>query len=205
MQTMAASPSICRLSTGVTGIQRRSQCRAFTVSASSKRQVAKSATDAKSQSEVAVLDRRALLSAAGLLATAAVTPAAAWAEDDDGYTVAPNGLAWKDLKVGDGASPKAGDGIRCHYTGKLASNGAVFDSSYTRGRPLSFKIGVRQVIAGWDQGILGNDDIPPMKEGGKRALRIPAELGYGARGAGGVIPPNAVLLFAVELLPPRKR
>jgi FKBP-type peptidyl-prolyl cis-trans isomerase len=88
--------------------------------------------------------------------------------------------------------------IRCHYTGRL-TNGSVFDSSYGR-RPLQFKVGVRQVIQGWDQGILGNDSIPPMKEGGKRSLRIPAELGYGARGAGGVIPPNATLLFDVELL-----
>lgn len=110
---------------------------------------------------------------------------------------------------------------RAHYTGRLASTGAKFDSSYDRGRPLSFKIGVREVIQGWDLGILGTPDgsIPPMKEGGKRRLVIPSgavlligvlvyqhnnvtELAYGERGAGrGLIPGGAVLEFDVELVP----
>ncbi|KAG2453910.1 hypothetical protein HYH02_002113 [Chlamydomonas schloesseri] len=110
------------------------------------------------------------------------------------------GLKWKDVEEGTGAPPRMGTTIRCHYNGRL-TNGTVFDSSYERGSPLDFPIGVGQVIKGWDIGILGNEDIPPMKEGGKRLLVIPPELGYGARGAGGVIPPNATLEFDVELLP----
>ncbi|PNW72257.1 hypothetical protein CHLRE_16g675550v5 [Chlamydomonas reinhardtii] len=118
----------------------------------------------------------------------------------DGLTTSKSGLQWKDVEEGTGAAPVKGSTIRCHYNGRL-TNGKVFDSSYERGRPLSFQIGVGQVIKGWDMGILGAEDIPPMKEGGKRLLVIPPELGYGARGAGGVIPPNAVLEFDVELLP----
>ncbi|KAG2491866.1 hypothetical protein HYH03_009819 [Edaphochlamys debaryana] len=110
-----------------------------------------------------------------------------------------SGLQWKDVEEGTGPSPAKGSTINCHYTGRLTS-GQVFDSSYPRGRPLSFSIGVGQVIKGWDMGILGTEDIPPMKAGGKRLLVIPPELGYGARGAGGVIPPNATLEFDVELV-----
>jgi peptidylprolyl isomerase len=92
--------------------------------------------------------------------------------------------------------------IRCHYTGPLA-DGKVFDSSYGR-RPLSFKVGARQVIPGWDEGILGDGgELPPMKAGGKRQLEIPSGLAYGERGAGGVIPPGATLYFDVELLASR--
>lgn len=88
--------------------------------------------------------------------------------------------------------------------GKL-ENGQVFDSSYDRGRPLTFRVGVGEVIRGWDQGILGGEGVPPMSEGGKRSLRIPPQLGYGERGAGCrggscVIPPNSVLLFDVEFV-----
>ncbi|GIL86271.1 hypothetical protein Vretimale_13732 [Volvox reticuliferus] len=111
-----------------------------------------------------------------------------------------SGLKWKDVQEGTGSSPVKGATIKCHYTGRL-TNGAVFDSSYNRRQPLSFQIGVGQVIKGWDMGILGAEDIPAMKEGGKRLLVIPPNLGYGARGAGGVIPPNATLEFDVELLP----
>jgi len=89
--------------------------------------------------------------------------------------------------------------IEAHYTGKL-TNGKKFDSSYDRGRPLPFIVGVGQVIKGWDIGIVGADDIPPMKVGGKRRLLIPPELGYGERGAGGVIPGGATLDFDVELV-----
>ncbi|DBB17202.1 hypothetical protein WJX82_007696 [Trebouxia sp. C0006] len=144
------------------------------------------------------VNRRALLLATAALGGSVV--AAAEAASFDNYTTAPSGLKWLDTQEGSGPAPAKGANIRCHYTGKLTS-GAVFDSSYERRKPLTFKIGVRQVIAGWDEGILGDGkDVPPMKEGGKRKLVIPPELGYGKRGAGGVIPPDATLLFDVELL-----
>ena len=108
-----------------------------------------------------------------------------------------SGLKIEDSQVGTGASPKSGDTCVMHYTGWLYDNGtkgAKFDSSVDRGQPFAFTIGVRQVIKGWDEG------VSSMKVGGKRTLIIPPELGYGARGAGRVIPPNATLLFEVELL-----
>ena len=104
-----------------------------------------------------------------------------------------SGLKYVDVVVGKGASPTAGKMVKVHYTGTL-ENGKKFDSSVDRNEPFSFKIGVGQVIPGWDEGVMS------MKVGGKRKLIIPAKLGYGARGAGGVIPPNATLLFDVELL-----
>jgi len=104
-----------------------------------------------------------------------------------------SGLQYEELVIGPGAVAMAGQNITAHYHGTL-TNGNVFDSSVTRGDPFKFKLGVGQVIAGWDEGIAG------MKVGGKRRLTIPPELGYGARGAGGVIPPNATLIFDVELL-----
>ncbi len=104
-----------------------------------------------------------------------------------------SGLKYIDQKVGTGPSPSAGKTVRVHYTGKLA-NGQKFDSSVDRGEPFEFQIGVGHVIKGWDEGVMS------MKVGGKRTLIIPASLGYGARGAGGVIPPNAELHFDVELL-----
>lgn len=109
----------------------------------------------------------------------------------------PSGLKYKDEVVGTGPEAKAGQNVSVHYTGWLDQNGQKgkkFDSSRDRGQPFSFSLGGGQVIAGWDQGVAG------MKVGGKRTLLIPPELGYGARGAGGVIPPNATLLFDVELL-----
>lgn len=103
------------------------------------------------------------------------------------------GLKYIDIIVGKGASPTAGKQVKVHYTGTL-ENGKKFDSSVDRNEPFSFAIGVGQVIAGWDEGVM------TMKVGGKRKLIIPAKLGYGASGAGGVIPPNATLHFDVELL-----
>jgi FKBP-type peptidyl-prolyl cis-trans isomerase len=94
---------------------------------------------------------------------------------------------------GTGATATAGQTVVVHYTGWL-TNGTKFDSSKDRNEPFQFRLGAGQVIAGWDEGVAG------MKIGGKRKLTIPASLGYGARGAGGVIPPNAVLIFEVELL-----
>jgi peptidylprolyl isomerase len=108
-----------------------------------------------------------------------------------------SGLKVTDTKAGTGDSPKSGQTCVMHYTGWLYKDGvkgAKFDSSLDRGRPFEFKIGVGQVIRGWDEGVAS------MKVGGKRTLIIPPELGYGARGAGGVIPPNATLLFEVELI-----
>lgn len=105
----------------------------------------------------------------------------------------PSGLVIEDLVVGDGAVASAGQRVTVHYTGWL-TDGKKFDSSKDRRDPFVFPLGRGQVIKGWDEGVAG------MKVGGKRKLTIPPSLGYGARGAGGVIPPNATLLFEVELL-----
>jgi FKBP-type peptidyl-prolyl cis-trans isomerase len=109
----------------------------------------------------------------------------------------PDGLKYTDVKVGDGAEAQKGLLIEVQYTGWLYKNGAKgaqFDSSRDRGKPFAFKLGAGQVIPGWDEGVVG------MKIGGQRTLIIPPELAYGAKGAGGVIPPNATLLFEVELV-----
>ena len=119
------------------------------------------------------------------------------AVDAQPVTTTPSGLKIIDIKVGAGPSPKPGQTCVMNYTGRLYDNGkkgAKFDSSLDRSQPFSFPIGQHQVIAGWDEG------VATMKVGGKRTLIIPPELGYGARGAGGVIPPNATLIFDVELL-----
>jgi FKBP-type peptidyl-prolyl cis-trans isomerase len=104
-----------------------------------------------------------------------------------------SGLEYVETLAGAGAQAKKGDFVQVHYTGKL-TNGKVFDSSIPRGAALEFKLGAGQVIRGWDEG------IALMKVGGKATLTIPPELAYGERGAGGVIPPNASLVFDVELV-----
>jgi peptidylprolyl isomerase len=104
-----------------------------------------------------------------------------------------SGLKYIDTQIGTGKTPLNGQGVMVHYTGTL-EDGTQFDSSRGRGKPFSFTIGIGRVIQGWDEGVLS------MKVGGKRRLIIPPELGYGARGAGGVIPPGATLIFDVELL-----
>mmetsp|Transcript_16986 Transcript_16986/g.32866 ORF Transcript_16986/g.32866 Transcript_16986/m.32866 type:complete len:215 (+) Transcript_16986:121-765(+) len=117
------------------------------------------------------------------------------------YKTSASGIQWCDLREGAGEAPEKGETISAHYTGKLASNGFKFDSSYDRGSPLKFQVGVGRVIRGWDEGIIGGEGIPGMKPGGKRRLLIPSDLGYGKRGAGGgLIPPDADLLFDVELV-----
>jgi len=105
----------------------------------------------------------------------------------------PSGLKYADLVVGTGASPSPGQIVSVHYTGTF-TDGRKFESSLDSGQPIEFQIGVGRVIKGWDEGLM------TMRVGGKRRLIIPPELGYGARGAGGVIPPNATLIFEVELL-----
>lgn len=121
------------------------------------------------------------------------SPAAPTAVDPAQYTTTPSGLKYFDFVVGDGAEATAGKTAIVHYTGWLTT-GQKFDSSLDRGEPFPFPLGAGRVIKGWDEGVAG------MRVGGKRQLLIPANLAYGARGAGGVIPPNADLIFEVELI-----
>ena len=140
--------------------------------------------------------RTAFAAAAGAVATPVAIRRASAQTAGKPMTTA-SGLQIIDSKVGTGASPTPGQTCVMHYTGWLYENGQKgkkFDSSVDRNEPFEFKIGQRQVIAGWDEG------VSSMKVGGKRTLIIPPALGYGARGAGGVIPPNATLMFDVELL-----
>ncbi len=142
------------------------------------------------------LVRLSLLSLA-IAAGAACLPFAGTAIAQETTVTTPSGLKIEDAKVGDGATPTTGQTCIMHYTGWLYENGQKgrkFDSSVDRGEPFEFPIGTGRVIKGWDEGVAS------MKVGGKRTLIIPPELGYGARGAGGVIPPNATLVFDVELL-----
>jgi peptidylprolyl isomerase len=139
------------------------------------------------------LSRRKLLITAAALAGA---PTVAMAQAGKKMTTS-SGLQIEDTKAGTGASPRTGQTCVMHYTGWLYENGAKgkkFDSSVDRGDPFEFPIGTGRVIKGWDEG------VATMKVGGKRTLIIPPSLGYGARGAGGAIPPNATLIFEVELL-----
>jgi peptidylprolyl isomerase len=147
----------------------------------SKPQVAATVTKAQNNASIAPT----------LMADASTSPAPK--KPGEAATTTPSGLKYVDLVEGTGASPQTGQTVVVHYTGTL-EDGTKFDSSRDRNQPFQFKIGVGQVIKGWDEG------VGSMKVGGRRQLIIPAELGYGARGAGGVIPPNATLLFDVELL-----
>ena len=139
--------------------------------------------------------RRGVLAAA-LAATTGVLALSESADAQHAVTT-PSGLKYIDTEVGTGASPRTGQTVVVNYAGWLYENdqkGKKFDSSLDHGEPFAFKIGMHQVIAGWDEG------VGTMKVGGKRTLIIPPALGYGARGAGGVIPPNATLMFDVDLL-----
>ncbi len=148
--------------------------------------------------------RQAWLSLTAALGAQAVFSKTAFAQTAAAQTGQPmtttttaSGLQFIDTVVGTGAAPKSGQTCVMHYTGWLYNDGQKgkkFDSSVDRGEPFEFPIGQRRVIAGWDEGVAS------MKIGGKRTLIIPAALGYGARGAGGAIPPNATLMFDVELL-----
>lgn len=124
---------------------------------------------------------------------APATPPVATVQEAPVTVTTNTGLQYIDMVVGAGEEAKAGMKVTVHYTGWL-TNGSKFDSSVDRGQPFKFTLGNREVIRGWDEGVAG------MKVGGKRKLIIPSELGYGARGAGGAIPPNATLVFDVELL-----
>lgn len=147
-----------------------------------------------------ILTRRHALLAFALVAASALiagAPATAMAQAAGTTMTTPSGLKITDTKIGTGATPRRGQTCVMHYTGWLFENGTKgkkFDSSLDRGQPFEFPIGMKRVIAGWDEG------VATMKVGGKRTLIIPPDLGYGARGAGGVIPPNATLIFEVELL-----
>jgi FKBP-type peptidyl-prolyl cis-trans isomerase len=135
-----------------------------------------------------------LLSIPALLAGLAMAQSSGGPPKIEGKPVTTaSGLKYWDTKAGTGATAENGKTVRVHYTGWL-TNGTKFDSSVDRGQPFSFTLGKGMVIKGWDQGVAG------MKVGGKRRLEIPPDLGYGPRGAGGVIPPNATLIFDVELL-----
>jgi len=137
------------------------------------------------------------LATLSIAATAAIIPVAAVAQTQGAKVTTLSGLQIIDGQVGTGATPKTGQTCVMHYTGWLYENGQKtkkFDSSLDRGQPFEFPIGTGRVIKGWDEG------VGTMKVGGKRTLIIPPDLGYGARGAGGVIPPNATLIFDVELL-----
>ncbi len=130
-----------------------------------------------------------------LMSAILITTACAVAQSNMNET--ESGLKYIDHQVGDGDEAVAGKTVEVHYTGWLYADGergAKFDSSVDRGEPFSFRLGASQVIRGWDEGVAG------MKVGGKRELFIPPDLGYGSRGAGGVIPPDATLDFEVELL-----
>jgi FKBP-type peptidyl-prolyl cis-trans isomerase len=140
--------------------------------------------------------RLTLLPLAAAVVCLVGTRAGAWQEKKTEPKVikTDSGLEYQDLKEGTGDKAKKGDTVEVHYTGWLKKDNTKFDSSHDRNEPFVFKLGAGRVIKGWDEGVAG------MKVGGKRKLIIPSKLGYGSRGAGGVIPPDADLVFEVELL-----
>ena len=150
------------------------------------------------------LPRRSLVGAAAAAAAALPSVALAdggWAKhsgaftdaDFEGFATSPSGLQYKVIAEGNGVKPKQGQPIKAHYAGYLLT-GKKFDASYDRGSPLKFEVGVGRVIKGWDEALLD------MSVGEKRVLKIPSNLAYGAKGAGGVIPGDATLVFYVELV-----
>ena len=134
-----------------------------------------------------------LITVAAVAAACSQSPSPGAGAGGGNEVTTPSGLKYTDVKEGTGAQPRAGQTAVVHYTGWLL-DGTKFDSSKDRGQPFSFPLGQGRVIRGWDEG------VATMKVGGVRKLTIPPDLGYGARGAGGVIPPNATLTFEVELL-----
>ena len=146
----------------------------------------------KPQADAATADTAATTPSTEQPATV-TTFAPALGVDPAALTKTPSGLQYQDKTVGTGPVAKAGQLVSVHYTGWLP-NGSKFDSSRDRNEPFQFPLGGHQVIAGWDEGVAG------MHVGGRRLLVIPPDLGYGARGAGGAIPPNSTLVFDVELL-----
>jgi peptidylprolyl isomerase len=140
---------------------------------------------ARPQSQVSGMPRGSLLSQP--------SPGPSAEPAQSGMVTTPTGLQYQDLQVGQGAQPQPGQTVTVHYNGYL-TNGTKFDSSVDKGEPFSFVLGQRQVIAGWDEG------VSTMRIGGMRKLVVPPQLGYGDRGAGGVIPPGATLVFDVQLL-----
>jgi len=151
--------------------------------------------DVVSQAQPAVVSEvpKNNLAADNIKLMAMNTQSESGANSNENVVTTPSGLKYVELTEGNGATPQAGQTVVVHYTGTL-ENGKKFDSSRDRNQPFSFKLGVGQVIKGWDEG------LSTMKVGGRRQLIIPPDLGYGPRGAGGVIPPNATLIFDVELL-----
>ena len=154
-------------------------------------------TQVRPETEIKVQERKvstnSLLSGGIAAPTANFTIAQNMTNTEENLVTTDSGLQYVDLQKGTGASPQRGQTVTVHYTGTL-EDGTKFDSSRDRNQPFSFTIGVGQVIKGWDEGVAS------MQVGGRRKLIIPADLGYGDRGAGGVIPPNATLIFDVELL-----
>jgi FKBP-type peptidyl-prolyl cis-trans isomerase len=157
---------------------------------------------AKTRREALALGTAALMApAAPAFAAGAAGSDGSWAKhfeefndaDFEGFQTTESGLKYKVFEEGFGVKPQKGQKIKAHYAGYLL-NGAKFDASYDRRKPLEFAVGTGSVIKGWDEALLD------MKVGEKRILRIPSSLGYGSRGAGGVIPPDATLVFYVELV-----
>jgi FKBP-type peptidyl-prolyl cis-trans isomerase FkpA len=157
------------------------------------RRSAKAAKRRKQRITVAVIFLLIVAALVALNWSKIITKEISTGESDADMITITSGLQYQDILVGDGKEANTGDFVRVHYTGWLV-DGTKFDSSLDRVQPFEFQLGAGMVIQGWDEGVAG------MKIGGKRKLTIPPELGYGERGAGGVIPPGATLIFDVELL-----